>query len=102
MDDYFKLPPKSNHENRQKSLKNVGVHEVYLDKIQETVKSLKKENLSSRNPLFIILKILSPKRFLKQKIFRFLLLKELMCWISMILMSVFSLTVLIKIPMKTG
>ncbi|PRB03542.1 hypothetical protein CQ046_09205 [Chryseobacterium sp. MYb7] len=51
MDDYFKLPPKSNHENRQKSLNNVGVHEVYLDKIQETIKNFKENESFITKPL---------------------------------------------------
>lgn len=51
MDDYFKLPPKSNHENRQKSLKNVGIHEVYLDKIQETVEKFREGESFITKPL---------------------------------------------------
>ncbi|CAI8786606.1 uridine kinase family protein [Chryseobacterium sp. IT-36CA2] len=51
MDDYFKLPPKSNHENRQKSLNNVGLHEVYLDKIQETIKQFKEKESFIAKPL---------------------------------------------------
>ncbi|WP_431609557.1 uridine kinase family protein [Chryseobacterium sp. 'Rf worker isolate 10'] len=51
MDDYFKLPPKSNHENRQKSLNNVGLHEVYLDKIQETIKNFKENESFITKPL---------------------------------------------------
>lgn len=51
MDDYFKLPPKSNHENRQKSLNNVGLHEVYLDKIQETIKKFKEKEPFITKPL---------------------------------------------------
>lgn len=34
MDDYFKLPPKSNHEAREKNLSRVGVQEVRLSLIQ--------------------------------------------------------------------
>ncbi|PTT42775.1 hypothetical protein DBR28_01830 [Chryseobacterium sp. HMWF028] len=51
MDDYFKLPPKSNHENRQKSLNNVGMHEVHLDKIQETIKKFKEKESFITKPL---------------------------------------------------
>ena len=44
-DDFFKLPPRSNHENRKKDIhKNVGPVEVHLDKLQEIV------NLFLSNP----------------------------------------------------
>ena len=51
MDDYFKLPPKTNHENRQKSFDNVGMHEVRLDLIQENVKEFKEGKSSIEKPL---------------------------------------------------
>lgn len=51
MDDYFKLPPKTNHENRQKSWDNVGMHEVHLDAMQENIKDFKKGTSSIEKPL---------------------------------------------------
>lgn len=42
MDDYFKLPPKTNHENRLKSLENVGTHEVDLEKLAQNIEDFKK------------------------------------------------------------
>ena len=51
MDDYFKLPPKTNHENREKSLENVGMHEVHLDIIQENIHEFKKGNPYVKKPL---------------------------------------------------
>ena len=41
MDDYFKLPPKTNHENREKSFDNVGMHEVRLDIIKNNINEFK-------------------------------------------------------------
>jgi uridine kinase len=41
MDDYFFLPPQSNHENRLKSLENVGYHEVNLDLIDAHIAAFK-------------------------------------------------------------
>jgi len=51
MDDYFKLPPRSNHENRQKSLDNVGMHEVHLNLIQENIKEFKEGKSITKKPL---------------------------------------------------
>lgn len=51
MDDYFRLPPKSNHENRQKSLENVGMHEVHLEIIQQNIKQFKEGEISVEKPL---------------------------------------------------
>lgn len=51
MDDYFKLPPKSNHENRLKSFENVGPHEVHLDLIQENIKAFKDGSMTVKKPL---------------------------------------------------
>lgn len=37
-DDFFKLPPRTNHENRKKDIhKNVGPVEVHLDKLQRVI-----------------------------------------------------------------
>ncbi len=51
MDDYFKLPPKSNHENRQKNLDNVGVDEVHLDKIKDNLQKFKRQEPFITKPL---------------------------------------------------
>ncbi|MCI3938603.1 hypothetical protein MQX03_15495 [Chryseobacterium aahli] len=51
MDDYYKLPPKTNHENRQKSFDNVGIHEVQLDLIEENINDFKKGSSSIKKPL---------------------------------------------------
>ena len=41
MDDYFLLPPASNHQNRVLSLDNVGPHEVNLALLQENIEDMK-------------------------------------------------------------
>lgn len=41
MDDYFILPPQTNHNNRVKSLENVGPHEVKLDVLQQNINDFK-------------------------------------------------------------
>lgn len=41
MDDYFKLPPLSNHKNREKNLGNVGQHEVFLDLLDNHIEYIK-------------------------------------------------------------
>jgi len=51
MDDYFKLPPKTNHENRQKSLENVGIHEVHLNILQKNMKAFKEGTSNFEKPL---------------------------------------------------
>lgn len=51
MDDYFKLPPKDNHENRKKSLDNVGTHEVRLNVMLENVKQFKADQAFIEKPL---------------------------------------------------
>lgn len=51
MDDYFKLPPKTNHENRQKSLDNVGIQEVHLNILGENMKQFREGALSLEKPL---------------------------------------------------
>lgn len=40
-DDYFIYPPKTNDEVRRKDIKNVGMHEVKLDLMDEDLKSIK-------------------------------------------------------------
>lgn len=51
MDDYFKFPPKTNHENRQKSFDNVGLQEVQLDLIEQNIKAFKEGSSSIEKPL---------------------------------------------------
>ncbi|SIR07850.1 uridine kinase [Chryseobacterium sp. RU33C] len=51
MDDYFKLPPKTNHENRQQSLNNVGIHEVDLDTLSRNIKDFKNKVAELEKPL---------------------------------------------------
>ena len=51
MDDYFKLPPKTNHENRLKSLDNVGIQEVDLEKLAQNIKDFKTESSEIEKPL---------------------------------------------------
>ncbi|WP_343659018.1 hypothetical protein [Chryseobacterium sp.] len=41
MDDYFKLPPRTNHENRMQSLDNVGIHEVDLNTLSRNIRDFK-------------------------------------------------------------
>ncbi|MBO9690429.1 zeta toxin family protein [Chryseobacterium sp.] len=41
MDDYFKLPPRTNHENRLQSLDNVGIHEVDLNTLSRNIRDFK-------------------------------------------------------------
>ena len=43
-DDFFKLPPRSNHENRLKDItKNVGPVEVHLDKLQDIIEQFRQD-----------------------------------------------------------
>lgn len=51
MDDYFKLPPRSNHENREKDLKNVGQHEVDLSLLAENINDFKNGKSFTQKPL---------------------------------------------------
>jgi uridine kinase len=51
MDDYFHLPPASNHNNREKDLKNVGPHEVDLSLLQEHVNAFKNGQTVITKPL---------------------------------------------------
>ena len=51
MDDYFKLPPKTNHGNRLKSLDNVGIHEVDLDQLSQNIRDFKNEIPEIEKPL---------------------------------------------------
>ncbi|MGS0746985.1 hypothetical protein [Halpernia sp. GG3] len=51
MDDYFHLPPQSNHENRLKDLANVGENEVNLNLLKGNVDDFKTGKSSSQKPL---------------------------------------------------
>jgi uridine kinase len=51
MDDYFKLPPKTNHENRLKSLEKVGTHEVDLEKLAQNIEDFKNGVSEIEKPL---------------------------------------------------
>jgi len=51
MDDYFTLPPKTNHENRLLSLNNIGPHEVDLKKLSGNIKDFKKALPIIKKPL---------------------------------------------------
>lgn len=51
MDDYFHLPPASNHHNREIDLKNVGPHEVNLALLQAHVDAFKNGQSSIQKPL---------------------------------------------------
>ena len=51
MDNYFKLPPKSNHENRLISIDNVGTHEVNLDLLSQNIQDFKTGKDSFEKPL---------------------------------------------------
>lgn len=51
MDDYFILPPEKNHQNRLKSLKNVGKHEVHLDILQKNLDDFKEKKNTIHKPL---------------------------------------------------
>lgn len=50
-DDYFILPPKSNHNNRLKSLDNVGVHEVKMDLLTQHITDFKNGKTKIEKPL---------------------------------------------------
>jgi uridine kinase len=51
LDDYFKLPPATNHQNRLRSLENVGVQEVDLALLQSHLMSFKNGELSIEKPV---------------------------------------------------
>ncbi len=51
LDDYFKLPPATNQMNREKSLSNVGMHEVNMDVLQQHLDTFKEGESSIQKPL---------------------------------------------------
>lgn len=50
LDDYFKLPPQTNHENRLKTLENVGPHEVRLSLLQSHIDAFQSGSLEILKP----------------------------------------------------
>ncbi len=52
LDDYFKLPPTDNHNNRLENIKNVGVNEVKTDMLDTHILDFKKR-ISVIKPLVI-------------------------------------------------
>lgn len=51
LDDYFKLPPKTNHEARLQSLTNVGAHEVNMELLQAHVDAFLNGDAHLQKPL---------------------------------------------------
>ncbi len=51
MDDYFKLPPKDNHEAREQNIANVGPHEVNLTLLNAHISAFKKGESIIEKPL---------------------------------------------------
>lgn len=51
MDDYFKLPPKDNHEAREANMKHVGPYEVNLDLLNTHISAFKKGKPVIEKPL---------------------------------------------------
>ena len=51
MDSYFKLPPKDNHQNRLKSLDNVGPQEVNMSLLNEHLRSFKNNGIALTIPV---------------------------------------------------
>jgi uridine kinase len=50
-DDYFFLPPKTNHSYRTKNIKNVGLDEVNLELLQENINDFKSGKTEIEKPL---------------------------------------------------
>ena len=50
IDDYFKLPPLTNHQNRLKSQENVGAHEVDMDWLNSNIVDFKNKEKSIEKP----------------------------------------------------
>lgn len=51
LDDYFKLPPEDNHEQRVADISNVGPHEVNLELLQEHIDQVKAGTHQLKKPL---------------------------------------------------
>lgn len=52
-DDYFILPPKTNHNNRLDDIANVGVHEVQLELLDSQINQFKTGEAKLKKPLVI-------------------------------------------------
>lgn len=52
-DDYFILPPKTNHNNRIDAIANVGVHEVQLELLDSHISEFKNSETKLKKPLVI-------------------------------------------------
>ena len=70
LDDYFFLPPKDNHKNRIKNLKNVGSHEVNLKLLDNHLRAfIKQKDIPLKKPLVIYEKnkimseVINPKEY---------------------------------------
>jgi uridine kinase len=51
LDDYFKLPPKTNHENRLQNIDAVGASEVNMELLQENLNTFKSGKTEMYRPL---------------------------------------------------
>ena len=51
IDDYFKLPPEDNHEQRLADLSNVGPHEVNMNLLQKNIEQVKAGATQLKKPL---------------------------------------------------
>ncbi len=51
MDSYYKLPPKDNHQNRLKSLSNVGAHELNMKLLDDQIIAFKEGQKSITVPI---------------------------------------------------
>jgi uridine kinase len=51
LDDYFKLPPKTNHENRLQNIETVGASEVNMPLLQENLNTFKSGKAEMYRPL---------------------------------------------------
>ncbi len=69
IDDYFMLPPKDNHNNRLKDIKNVGPQEVNLNLLDEHLQAFVSKQSPLQKPLVIyeenkaIIEEIEPKDF---------------------------------------
>ena len=50
-DDYFFLPPKTNHASRVKNINNVGLNEVNLERLQQNIDDFKSTKTKIEKPL---------------------------------------------------
>lgn len=51
MDSYYKLPPKDNHQNRLKSLDNVGAHELNMQLLDDQINAFREGHKSITVPV---------------------------------------------------